>query len=211
MRFTGNENDPARQCVVPGPIACWLAYALIAGRGGTAPAPEPESASDPASESVIETEAVAIEDPAATQPTELVGLELEQGKRQRAAEKSENFRGDLQYVTAGAWSRVLASHWPAFTALRQKAADSPHGQTPCTLCDGKGKGHMDHCVLCQNSGKCPTCSGTGKAAHGEYCPTCLGKGSCYLCRGSKRMTCPFCDDGTVDVKTPVPPGMLPLH
>jgi DnaJ-class molecular chaperone len=139
----------------------------------------------------------------------LVGLELEQGKRQRAAEKMEEFRKDLQFAKASAWSAVLVKNWQAFKALRQKAAASPHGQTPCTLCDGTG--HMDHCVLCHDSGKCPTCGGTGKAAHEEYCPTCQGKGSCYLCRGSKGMTCPFCDDGTVDVKGPVPPGMPPLN
>ena len=200
---------PPRQCVVPVLIGCWLAYALVAGRGGTVPAPEPGSASDPASEFVVQPEAVAIQDQAATPPTELVGLELEQGKRQRAAEKMEEFRKDLQFAKASAWSAVLVKNWQAFKALRQKAAASPHGQTPCTLCDGTG--HMDHCVLCHDSGKCPTCGGTGKAAHEEYCPTCQGKGSCYLCRGSKGMTCPFCDDGTVDVKGPVPPGMPPLN
>src|SRR5436190_4437538 len=125
-----------RQCVVPGLIACWLAYALVAGRGGTTPAPEPESASDPAPEFVVQTEAAAVEDPAAMQPTVLVSLELEQSKRQRAAEKSEEFRKDLQFAEASAWSGVLVKNWQAFKLLRQKAAASPHGQTPCTLCDG---------------------------------------------------------------------------
>jgi len=197
-----------RQSFVPLLIAGWLLYALVAGRGA-APAPEAETASDPASESVLQTEAIAVEEHAAPQPSELVAMELEQGKRQRAAEKSEEFRKDLQFSRESAWSRVLVSNWQAFKALRQKAAASPHGQTPCTLCDGRG--HMDHCVLCQDTGKCPTCAGTGNAAHAEYCPTCLGKGSCYLCRGSKGMSCPFCDAGTVYLKGPVPPGMLPLN
>ena len=200
-----------RNCVVPGLIACWLAYALVAGRGGTASPPQAEPESNPpdsGTEVVTQTEVVADEAPTASPATGLVHLELEQGKRQRAAAKVEESRKDLQFAAASAWSGVLVTNWQAFKALRQKAAASPHGQTRCTLCDGRG--HMHFCVLCRNSGKCPTCGGTGKAAHDEFCPTCLGKGSCYLCRGSKGMTCPFCDDGTVDVKGPIP-GMLPLN
>jgi len=201
-----------RNCVVPLLIACWLAYALVAGRGSTESPPKAEPESNPpdsGTEVVTQPEVVADEAQTLSPATGLALLELEQGKRQRAAAKNEESRKDLQFAASTVWSNVLVSNWPAFKALREKAAHSPHGQTPCTLCDGRGKMHF--CVLCRNSGKCTTCGGTGKAAHNEYCPTCLGKGTCYLCRGSKGMTCPFCDDGTVDVKGPIPPGMMPLN
>ena len=84
------------------------------------------------SEFVVQTEATPVEGPAPTQPTVLVSFELEQGKHQQAAEKSEEFRKELQFAKASAWSGVLAKNWQAFKALRQKAAASPHGQTPCT-------------------------------------------------------------------------------
>ena len=201
-----------RPYIVPVLIAGWLAYALIAGRGGTAPQHEAELASTPTDsriETVTQTDDGTEEIQTPSQPTALAPLELERSKRQRAAEKMEDLRKDLQATRSDAWSAVLVTNWTAFKALRQKAAASPNGQTHCTLCDGTG--HMHVCVLCHNSGQCPTCGGSGKLGRDDYCPTCLGKGICYLCRGSKGMTCPFCDDGTIDVKGPMPPGMLPLN
>jgi len=197
-----------RQYVLPVLIACWLAYALLAGRGNSASPIEAEPGpSDSTTEVVTHTEFADANRPA--QPTGLALLEVERSKRQRAGAKMEESRKELQFAASSAWIAVLTNHWQEFKALRQKAAVSPHGRTPCTLCDGTG--HMDFCVVCQNSGTCPTCDGTGKAKHDEYCPTCLGKAKCYFCLGSKGMTCPFCDDGTVDVKGPMPPGMLPIN
>jgi len=200
-----------RQCVVPGLIACCLAYALVAGRGGTASPHEAEPELNPpesGTELVDPSEGASELSPPAP-VSELVHLEVEQGKRQRAGQKVEESRKMLQIASSSVWSKFLAKNRRAFEALRQKAAASKNGQTRCTLCDGTG--HMHHCVLCSDSGECRTCFGTGKAAGDEFCPTCLGKGNCYLCRGSKGMTCPFCDDGTVDVKGPIPPESLPLE
>jgi len=197
-----------RRCVVPVLIAGWLAYALVAGRSGSASQREAEPASnppDPGTEVVTQTEVVTEENQT---PTELAQLEVEYNKRERAAEKMQQSRKSLWLGASAAWSDMLRDHRQAFESLRQKAAASPHGQTLCTLCDGTG--HMNFCLLCGDSGKCRMCGGTGMAARDEYCPSCLGKGTCYFCFGSKGMTCPFCDDGTVDVKGPVPRGLLPI-
>src|SRR5207253_861572 len=97
------------------------------------PEAEPESnPPDSGTEVVTQTEVVADEAQTASPATGLAHLELEQGKRQRAAAKMEESRKDLQFAASAAWSGVLVTNWQAFKALRQKAATSPNGQTPCT-------------------------------------------------------------------------------
>ena len=128
---------------------------------------------------------------------------------EQAAAKTKQYREDLQIATMVPWSNVISNNWLAFQSLRRQAAAAPNGTTPCTLCDGKG--YMGFCVLCRNGGKCPTCAGNGKAREDEYCPTCLGTGKCYLCFGSGKMPCPFCDDGMITLKSPLPPKMMPVN
>jgi hypothetical protein len=138
---------------------------------------------------------------------ELVAMELEMAKRDRAAQQMATSRRQAQMVTMMAWSSVIKTNYPAFLALRHKAASSPDGTTPCTICDGFS--YMP-CVMCSHrDGKCITCKGTGKRAGGEYCPSCSGDGKCYLCTGSGKMFCPFCDDGMIDVKWPMPTNFPP--
>ena len=126
---------------------------------------------------------------------ELSRLSVEQRKREQAAAKTKRYREDLQIATMVPWSKVISNNWLAFQSLRRQAAAAPNGTTPCTLCDSKG--HMSFCVLCRNGGKCPTCAGAGMVREEEYCPTCLGTGKCYLCFGTGKMPCPFCDEGRI--------------
>jgi len=127
-------------------------------------------------------------------------------KRQRAGARTEGFRKQLQFSRSDAWAKMIASNAPAYQKIR--AAAAIHGSSPCTLCNGRGT--MSLCVLCGNSGQCPSCNGTGQF-EGDLCPTCIGSGKCYLCVGKGRMICPFCDDGEVGSKAPLPPQSLPLH
>ncbi len=128
-------------------------------------------------------------------------------KRQRAGARTEGFRKQLQFSRSDAWSKMIASNAPAYEKIRA-AAVANHGSALCTLCNGRGT--MSLCVLCGNSGRCPSCNATGQF-EGDLCPTCLGSGKCYLCLGKGRMICPFCDDGEVADNAPLPPKNLPLH
>jgi hypothetical protein len=145
-----------------------------------------------------------------TRVRELASLQDEQQMRQRAAEKTKAFRENLQFRMRDRWSETLMTNSPAFTALREKAARSPNGEIACTLCDGKG--YMHSCVLClEDSGKCATCKGSGKVPPDEYCPTCLGTGKCYLCFGTGKMSCPFCNDGMIGIRWRMPPNSMPIE
>jgi len=141
---------------------------------------------------------------------ELARLEEEQRKRNQAAAGMKPAREHLQFKAQDGWSELLATNSAAFIALRKRAAQSPTGETPCTLCDGGGYQH--YCVLCPEAkGKCATCKGSGMFSAKEYCPTCLGTGKCFLCFGTGKMSCPFCNDGMVSLKWPLPPARLPIN
>ncbi len=104
---------------------------------------------------------------------------------------------------------ILAYFVILLVALRQQAANLPTGEIRCTLCDGRGT--MRSCVLCSGyKGKCVTCNGSGKLSDLEDCPTCLGDGNCFLCAGTRKMTCPFCDDGMMSANRPMPSGRMPI-
>jgi hypothetical protein len=70
---------------------------------------------------------------------------------------------------------------------------------------------MRFCVVCGETGKCPTCNGTGALRDDSICPTCQGNGKCFHCHGSGHMACPFCEDGAVYAKQPLPPNEIPVH
>ena len=47
------------------------------------------------------------------------------------------------------------------------------------------------CYICEGSGDCPECGGTG-TIDGEPCAACDGTGTCYRCNG----------EGTIDQEQP---------
>lgn len=129
--------------------------------------------------------------------------EASQERYARATAQSGESRGFINRSYAGAWKSVIETNRPLYLKLRARAATSPHGETPCTICDGKS--YLAYCILCRaHPGKCPTCQGHGHTAGDELCPTCLGGGKCYSCSGHSKMLCPYCDDGAVraDGRTP---------
>ncbi len=143
--------------------------------------------------------------------TALVEMTQRREKREIAASRQQTYRKALSTEKQAVWNQLLMTHSSEFYALKKKAATLPGGVTPCTLCDGEG--YMADCIACNNSdGKCVTCNGTGTLSNGdEICPTCVGAGNCYLCNGFKKMLCPFCDDGMIDVQVPLPPEMPPTQ
>ena len=140
----------------------------------------------------------------------LAQLEVQKEKRDVAASQSHAARARFAAACQESWLQLLAANESAFQALREKASRSPNEETPCTICDGKGSMHL--CLLCpKNPGVCPACNGIGHDASGGPCPVCLGTRKCFACFGSRKMLCPFCDDGTISAKGPLPPRTMPVH
>lgn len=129
--------------------------------------------------------------------------EADQERYARATAQSGESRRFINRSYAGAWKSVIETNRSLYLKLRARAATSPHGETPCTICDGQS--YLAYCIMCRaHPGKCPTCQGHGHTAGDELCPTCLGGGKCFTCSGYNRMLCPYCDDGAVraDGRTP---------
>jgi CheY-like chemotaxis protein len=183
---------------------------LVAKRAGDV---EPRT-SQPAlnSKAIAQAEEAARQRAAYQRQTEervaaLASLANQQRLRAELEEKQRDKILDLQRARALAWSTILATNWPAYLALKQQAAASSSKTAPCTICDGRGL--MTFCVLCDHSGKCIQCGGSGRT-FGDPCPACRGTGKCYLCFGTGKMPCLFCDDGTVYLKGPAPRAQMPI-
>lgn len=156
-----------------------------------------------------QTDTQTAKDPAVAAYEEQNRAQLERAlQRQRDASpiaaakaKTTEFRRQLELNTSGAWSALVGKHMAAFLELRRLAGRSASKTERCTICEGHGR--LDSCILCNGTGKCPTCHGTGRFG-AEICPTCLGRGKCFFCFGSGSMPCPFCDDGLVYANQPKP-------
>jgi len=164
---------------------------------------------DPALEEARIQEEAEYQQQADTRVQQLAKLESSRAAREIAAGKMFEARTQLQASKAPSWTSVRTTNWEAFETLRHKADTSSSGTAECTLCDGRGV--MRFCVLCDNTGKCPTCKGSGKRFGENSCLTCAGTGKCYICSGLGRMTCLFCDDGTISRKTALPPTRIPVR
>lgn len=186
-----------------------LAWYLWQGRNTPSPAPIP-SAPVKARAPQVSVPSGADAEAAEREREALAQMEVAKEKRDLAASKSLAARAKLVAPCQESWEKFLASNDSAFQALREKASRSPNEETPCTLCDGKGSVRL--CLVCRNnSGVCPTCEGSGHNAFGEPCPACLGTRKCFNCFGSGKMMCPFCNDGTISAKGPLPPRTMPVR
>lgn len=130
-------------------------------------------------------------------------------KRAAAGAKMVQVRKDLLFLRQTQWSDVITTNWSKFEALRQAAATAPDHWVACHICDGRGQ--MNFCIVCDNSGKCAECQGTGKISSDDLCPACFGTGKCFFCTGSGMMACPFCDDGMVSANQQNPPEVLTVQ
>jgi hypothetical protein len=143
---------------------------------------------------------------------ELEKMELAKRQRDHAAENTHKARTQVQFYKYIAWRKVIDAQMPVFEALRKEAAHSHDKVVPCTICQGQSV--LELCVVCDHTGKCPTCHGTGKD-FGEVCPACVGSGKCFLCSGSGKMPCPFCsllkDEGMITPDSPNPPIEIPIN
>ena len=144
---------------------------------------------------------------------ELEKMALKKRQQDEAAKSTHKMRAQLQFYKYSAWRKVIDDRRPVFENLREQAAHSPNKMVPCTICDGNGV--LDLCVVCDHTGKCPSCRGTG-VYFGEVCPTCVGSGKCFLCFGAGKMPCPFCqplrmkEEGLITPDTPDPLTDLPI-
>ena len=191
---------------------CVLAYGSVLVRKNAVAHAKPEvipGAREHSREEAILRRLADYERQAKGQLNGLAGLEAKQASRAEAAKHTYEARCRLQFAKSAAWSNVLATNKPTFEWLRHQADESPTRSAHCTICSGSGT--LAFCILCDNSGKCPSCKGRGVGNYSEICPTCMGVGKCFLCAGSGRMTCHYCDDGTISRRLPPPPASLPVR
>jgi CheY-like chemotaxis protein len=193
-------------------LTCWWLFAdhgSAVTASSNAPMTEPTEQPQKLSEEETQRQFEALERDKQTYAANLSRQEAERQKRDQAAARTAEVREQLQYARQASWSQVLSTNWQVYQDLRTRASASHGGTTHCTICNGVGQ--MDFCILCEGSGKCPTCGGAGKLSNGELCSNCLGNRKCYLCGGTGKMVCPFCDDGVVYKKLPLPPNLLPTY
>lgn len=143
---------------------------------------------------------------------QLAALEAKKRQRAEVPEKTLKIRSQMQLSRHSAWQAVVEAHQKEFEALKVAAAQAPDQRVPCSICGAQGV--LDLCVLCDHTGKCPNCRGTGKVFD-EVCPACSGRGKCFLCSGSGKMPCPFCQSSSqtkevITPTTPNPPADFPL-
>lgn len=191
-------------------VALVLICTLALSRQRPAPKESPDHSNSAAAAPITGMAREALERDAELQRQQteerIAGLnrrEAGQERYARAAAQSGESRRFINRSYAGAWKSVTETNRPLYLKLRAKAATSPNGETPCTICDGQS--YLAYCIICRaHPGKCPTCQGHGRTAGDELCPTCLGGGKCFTCGGHSKMLCPYCDDGAIraDGRTP---------
>jgi hypothetical protein len=138
----------------------------------------------------------------------LVRQATDRTKMDRAAHQTPLTRARAVEGINAQWTHLLETHRATYEKLLHAAAAAPRGEVPCTICDGFS--YMP-CLLCKgHNRKCVTCGGTGHDVSDEFCPSCLGTGKCYLCSGSGKMFCPFCNDGMVDTHSHPPRKSPPI-
>lgn len=190
----------------------WMWMTLPEDAVAATPTPEEQPAaqiSPSYAEQVREREQAAYEQQTRAYQQELIDRDAARKEREKTLEEMKVQRSTISLDHQGAWAALINSNLAVFQDLRGLAAHSHGNETHCTICDGVGRMHF--CILCDhNDGKCLTCRGTGRYL-GNTCPTCRGTGKCYLCSGTGKMGCPFCDDGTIYANAPFPPRQFPVR
>ena len=187
-----------------------LIFTLALTRQSPAPKESPGNSSNASTEPIPAMAREALERDAELQRQQteervaaLNRRETGQERYARAAAQSGESRRFINRSYSSAWKSIIETNRSLYLKLRAKAATSPNGETPCTICDGQS--YLAYCITCRaHPGKCPTCQGNGHSAGDELCPTCLGGGKCFTCSGHSKMLCPYCDDGAIraDGRTP---------
>jgi len=130
-------------------------------------------------------------------------------KVQTAAQHTQESRKWVAQNAQNTWDAMLQANRAKYAALQQQLASSKTHTVHCTICNGLGE---LRCSLCTaHPGKCATCGGSGYDSQGNVCATCLGSGRCFLCSGTRKMNCIYCNDGMIDEHTPAPPASAPLN
>jgi hypothetical protein len=110
------------------------------------------------------------------------------------------------------WKMVnlVRTNMAGFLALKQEANKRPEREVTCKFCGGDAM--LDLCVICDGSGKCPTCGGVGRERiePDRPCPTCEGRKKCFLCAGRRKMPCNFCERGKITNIAPPPSTLVGL-
>ena len=191
-------------------FACGLAYALLKHEVPVVLLhPKVSTEADDAGFELARAREKAVQEQETRAYSEELGaMEKARRMRDQAAAKMPAERRLLQLSRQSSWDALISGNLKTFQALRAQAVLSREKRVPCTICDGYGM--MDHCILCEKSGKCVTCNGKGSEWSNELCPTCLGSGKCFVCFGAGKMPCSFCDDGMVSSKLRSPPEMMPV-
>ena len=187
-----------------------LIFTLALTRQSPAPKESPGNSSNASTEPIPAMAREALERDAELQRQQteervaaLNRRETGQERYARAAAQSGESRRFINRSYSSAWKSIIETNRSLYLKLRAKAATSPNGESPCTICDGQS--YLAYCITCRaHPGKCPTCQGNGHSAGDELCPTCLGGGKCFTCSGHSKMLCPYCDDGAIraDGRTP---------
>ena len=136
-----------------------------------------------------------------------------QSRRAVLAEATRETRGNWEELRMrNEWKMVqlVRTNMATFLAMKKAAGLRTRREVTCEICGGDQ--WLDLCVVCDRTGKCPTCKGTGGQLFDpdKPCPTCEGRKKCFLCAGRKKMKCNFCEAGKVSTVAQPPRTLFAL-
>ena len=129
--------------------------------------------------------------------------------RSRMVDETQRRWQELRLVNEWKWTELVRTNRGLFNKLKSIALTRKSGKKGCEICHRSG--WLDSCIICSGTGACPTCKGKGIDPFSRKpCATCEGRKSCFICAGTRKMDCPFCEDGKVAVTAELPPREMPL-
>lgn len=200
-----------RQLLIGVGVLIGLSYLLVSLRSPAAkPAPVTVAAREPLPDVAARTEQGIAEKAQVTERLKKLELaQVRQDQRQVAAEQLPARRQRLLDAHYSEWGDLIRRHWTQYQNLHAAAGRNPTLETPCTICDDS---FLKFCLICDshNNGKCPECHGTGHLLGGDICPACSATGLCFMCAGTGKMPCPFCDQRGMIYYDRPPPSFVPV-